>query len=652
MSWVQPVLINLGIALILGLIINFALRASIPYFMRKGYFKKRHSKPTASSAPLLIQGAHVIVGDGRVRNGVDVLIEQGNITRVDSSRIDVPGARVIQAHGKTLIPGLIDAHCHLDFLNTRSGFSARMQARFGLSEPSQELLRFGVTSIRTMSEPPKLVLRLRDRTRSKNRVGPTMVVAGPAFTAPGGHPQVTVCRDNAWLGKNMVRTPTTDTQARTMVRALKSQGVDLIKIVYQGGHYAEFGEAINKLPDSVALAIIDEAHKHGLPVGVHTHYATDVAFLIEAGADSIEHGVLEEDAAPELLRNWANGHTFLIPTLSITEVVNNASQQSYLPQASRNLGHAIHAGVRIAAGTDSMVGAMPADTLHRELQLMVAAGVTPAQAIQAATGNAAEVLRLHDRGLIKAGMAADLVLLNSDPLEEIENVSDINLVIQHGQIVHQTEPAAPVALSNYVVPPNGVERFTDNTGATYSHAVEVTIDASRFKSDRVRTITYTDPQSQKVLRTETLRCDKQLRTLEWSCEVPDENTDLRAVAHGRRISLSGTLNGKTVSRGYANDRAPWMQGLIFDAPTFITSQMESLEFTSIGTSGRGALMAATFELTKARRQTEPGKTQVTLVLSQWRAFWNAKATYDAGTGTLIGYKPMGKSEMRNVEHTH
>lgn len=646
MSWVQPVLINLGIALVVGLIVNFALRALIPYFTRKGYFRRSRNKQTRSSAPLLIREAHVIVGDGSVLNGVDLLIEEGNIARVESSRIDVPDARVIEARGKTVMPGLIDAHCHLDFLNSRSGLSARMQARFGLSEPSEELLRFGITSIRTMSEPPKLVLGLRNRIRTGRRVGPTMVVAGPAFTAPGGHPQVTVGRDNAWLGRTMVCTPTTDTEARTMVQALKSQGVDLIKIVYQGGHYAEFGTAINKLPENVAFAIIDEAHKQGLPIGAHTHYASDVAFLIEAGVDSIEHGVLEEEAPPELLRVWAKKHTFLIPTLSIAEVVNNASQQSYLPQASRNLGRAVKAGVRIAAGTDSMIGAMPADTLHQELRLMVAAGVAPAQAIQAATGNAAEVLRLSDRGLIKTGMAADLVLLNSDPLEGIESVSDIALVVQHGQIVHETKPAAPVALSDYAPPANRIERYIDNTGAAFSQAVEVAIDSSTFESDGVRTITYSEPESQQILRTETIHSDKQLRTLEWSCAVPSENTDLRAIAHGGRISLSGTLNGNAVSRGYANGGTPWMQGLIFDAPTFITSHMESLVVTSIGTSGRGALMAAEFEFTKDRHQTQPGESQVTLVLPQWRGFWNAKATYDAATGSLIGYKPKGKGGMR------
>ena len=87
---------------------------------------------------------------------------------------------------------------------------------------------------------------------------------------------------------------------------------------------------------------------------------------------------------------------------------------------------------------------------------------------------------------------------------------------------------------------------------------------------------------------------------------------------------------------------------MFDASTFITSQMESLVVTSIGSSGRGALMAAAFELTKDRRQTQPGKTQATLVLPKWRAFWNAKIIYDAETGSLIGYKPMGTGEMRKV----
>src|SRR5699024_2384564 len=126
MSWVQPVLINLGIALVLGLIINFGLRALIPYLTRKGYFQKSGRKQPRSSAPLLIREAHVLVGDGGVLNDVDILIEQGNITRIESSRLDVPGARVIDARGKTIMHGMVDGERHPDVLNTRHGFSARM----------------------------------------------------------------------------------------------------------------------------------------------------------------------------------------------------------------------------------------------------------------------------------------------------------------------------------------------------------------------------------------------------------------------------------------------------------------------------------------------------------------------------------------------
>lgn len=122
-----------------------------------------------------------------------------------------------------------------------------------------------------------------------------MRIAGPALTAPGGHPQVTVCRDNPWLEKHMTRGITGTGQARDTVRALNEQGVDLIKIVVQGDTYAEFGDTLRKLADSEVEAVIDAAHALGMRVSAHTHYQDDVAMLLRMGIDSIEHGVIEHE---------------------------------------------------------------------------------------------------------------------------------------------------------------------------------------------------------------------------------------------------------------------------------------------------------------------------------------------------------------------
>ncbi len=123
----------------------------------------------------------------------------------------------------------------------------------------------------------------------------------------------------------------------------------------------------------------------------------------------------------------------------------------------------------------------------------------------------------------------------------------------------------------------------------------------------------------EITHTKTGRSFRRFHQWCWRV-TPHENTDLRAIAHGGRIPLSGTLNGRAVSRGYPTGRTPWMQGLMLDASTFITSQMESLAITSIGSSGRGALMAAAFELTKDRRQTQTGQgrdAQGALSLNHW-----------------------------------
>ncbi len=591
---------------------------------------------------MLVRRAHVITGAGSDLGTADLLIRDGRIARISADPIDAPDDEpVIDAAGRTVMPGLIDAHLHIDFLGATNGLSGWRRARRH-RQTLDELLRSGITSVRTMADPLAQILWLRKRSGSPRCPGPRLVVAGPAITAPGGHPQITVCRDNPWLQKHMVRVVEDEEQARSVVRSLHEAGVDLIKIVFQGGVYAEFGDRLNKLTLDAARGAIEEAHARGLTVSAHTHYQPDVDLLLGLGIDSIEHGVIEDriDDGDGFLQRWADSGVPPVSTLTIAQLVRDRSGRQYLEVAGENLRRAHEAGVRIVAGTDSLVGAMTAGSLHDELRLMVEAGLPPSAVIRAATQNAAELLGLPDRGRVEEGATADLLVLNSDPLEDIDAASDISMVIQGGRIVHRAEQRAPVELRPYTVPDEPVEHYLDGTRGAVDHDVRLEVDSSRFGTDGLRTLTYTDPDTGATLRTETLRSDPKLLTREWTCRIPGDGTDVTARLAGRRIELTGTFRGQQVTRGYPLGGSRWMQGMVFDAAGFVTGPGRVLDFLAIGTTGRGALEASGFELTVDARTAE--EVTATLVMPRWRRFWSARVRFDAATGELTRYEVTGK----------
>lgn len=598
----------------------------------------------------LLSRTHVLTGDGHELPEADVVIADGRILRISDQRQVVPGARVIDGRGKTLIPGLIDAHCHLDFLAVRSTVRSWIQARFVLPRALRELVRHGITTVRCMADPLAAVLRVRRRIKSRRSVGPRMVIAGPALTAPDGHPESTLAKDNPWLRTRIARPLTEPAQARETVRELHAAGVDLIKFVYQGGLYGPDRIELHQLSIEVARAIVTEAHRLALPVSAHTHYEDDVDTLLELGVDSIEHGVIEHDLTKSsTLRAWSAAGTPLVPTLTIASMFPGPDGDLYIDQASRNLNRAHRAGVRVVAGTDAMVGAMPANSLHEELRLMVEAGLSEAEALRAATGDAAALLGLDDRGVIAEGNAADLVLLGSNPLERIENVADIDLVFSDGVLAYEAPaPAQPPDLSDYTVIGPDIMEYIDRTGATMPDEVVLQYDRSRFDAEGIRSLTYIDPRSGEALRTETAASGSDLVTREWACVIPGEQTSLHAATNTHQIALTGTLGGKRVSRSYPLRGQTWMQLLPFDPATFVTSTDQILTFVSIGTSGRGALQLTDFELTKKGSGTTgvgDGYVQAELVMPRWRRFWGAVMRYHAGTGDLLHQHIRGKKEQ-------
>lgn len=593
----------------------------------------------------LISHVHVITGDGTQIHDADVRLKNGRIAEVAQKRLPAAHAEAIDGRGKTLMPGLIDSHVHLDFLKVRNGLHGRLWARSGLKSALRELIEHGITSVRCMGDPLHLVTRVRTRLKSRPADGPRMVIAGPVLTAPGGHPVVTVAAENKWLSKHLAVELDNPADARAAVRRLHNKGVNVIKLVYQGGRYGETGVTLGKLTGDVMAAIIDEARAVGLPVSAHTHHQDDVDTLLSVGIHAFEHGILEEDiVGGETLARWAESGTWLIPTLNIVALVRDWEGRNHLATAAANLLRVYRAGVRIAAGTDSMIGALPATSLHEELRLMVDAGLPADDVLRMATGDAARSIGLPDHGLVGPGRVADLVLLNSNPAEQIENIGDIAMVFRDGRLVHHVESPKPLDLAPYRPGPGPVTEYVDDTKNTIDGTARVTYDTTGFDTDRIRRIEYADAASGRVLRTETVTSAPDLQTTRWTCDVPDEDTALLAERNGPNVNLSGRFNGEDVSRTYPLRGRAWMQTFLFDAAVFVISPPQRLLFVSIGTRGRGALAMTEFELTETGRETLDGRECVStrLVMPQWRRFWAALGWYDVQSGELVQSHTKGK----------
>jgi len=378
-----------------------------------------------------------------------IVIDGGVIQTMAPDALVRGEAKVLDLNGLTVVPGFIDVHVHFGgfvvddpdwqfsywsafpfFLDAVSGFKKRRTLALGS----------GVTTVRSAGDNHPQILRLRDRIRAGKLVGPEIVAAGPIFTAPGGHPAGTIYKDNRYVVEHATRQVDDPDEARAGVQRLASDGVDQIKAVYGAVNPFDLDHPVPKLKRRVLQALVDEAHRCGLPAMVHVGTAKDAIEAVSAGADSLEHGILPGADSPEcpaeLLGAMADRGTFFVPTLSAAWAMKRM-----FPAALRNTMRWVadmhRAGVSIALGTDAGApGVVIGRAAHRELGLLVEAGLTPSEAIAAGTRNAAGVIRRADHlGTIGPGRQADLVAVAGDPLENIRMTREVRLVLKNGAVV-------------------------------------------------------------------------------------------------------------------------------------------------------------------------------------------------------------------------
>jgi len=447
------------------------------------------NRELARGDTFLIRGARIFVGDGKVIDNGSVLVRDGKIAEIFEGTGPDPKtlkAETVEAAGKTILPGLIDVHVHL---GAPGGFYADMTKYYadpdkGMQRELAAYLYSGVTTVRSVGDGLDGMLKLRAEVSNGTVLGSDLQTCGPMFTTAGGHgteyfkdlPATIRARAEA---RNL-RLPATSEQAHQQVDELKKQKVDCIKAILEAG---AGGMVFNRLDTGLFKAVAQEAHADSLPLAVHTGDARDVTDAVQAKADSIEHGSFREKIPDAILEQMARQGTFYDPTLSVGEAFKDFAagkidllKRSLVQQvgpadllrgteeamsspemearrkaiaqypidmaiAADNLKRAHEHGVLLVTGSDAgNYLVIHGPTVQHELELWVQAGIPPAVALQAATLNAARLLRIDSHiGSIRAGNDADLLIVDGNPLEDISATERISTVVFKGERIDRSE---------------------------------------------------------------------------------------------------------------------------------------------------------------------------------------------------------------------
>ena len=432
--------------------------------------------PAIAQQPTILRNATVIDGTGApMREHVDITLRAGLIESIAPASQSAPiGATVVDCTGKTILPGLISAHSHLGVLENNATPSATAYNLPNVTAALNQFERFGVTTIVSLGLNRDMVYDLRAQLRSGSLGGATLLTAGRGIGVPDGAPPLAVAPDQ-------VDRPTTADEARRDVDDFAAHHADLVKIWVDPLH----GKS-PEMPPSIYEAAIDQAHKDHLHIAAHEYALADAKQLVADGIDVLAHSVRDQPVDAAFIQAMLTHHTWYIPTLALDEsfylfAADPAQLQSAFfraaagPQllarlsapgyvattladptttqhlqdesmARQNLKALFDSGVQIAFGTDSGAapGRIPGYSEHRELEDLVAAGLTPLQALTIATGRTGQLIHSLDPtlnvGLVSPGYSADLIVLTADPLADIGNTHHIAAVYHRGQLIPNPPP--------------------------------------------------------------------------------------------------------------------------------------------------------------------------------------------------------------------
>ncbi len=356
----------------------------------------------------------------------------------------------------TVLPGLIDCHTHLGSRADRYDEIYRFkdtpfQSAFAAVVHARKTLEAGFTSVRDVGSEPFLAVDLRNSINEGLVPGPRIVASGPPISITGGHgdlnnysPQTRV---SMFPEEKDFQIADGADQVRHVVRAQIKYSVDVIKIIASGGVLSKGDSpgAPQYTPEELKAAA-EEAHMAGRKIAAHAHGTQGIKNAILAGIDSIEHASLVDDEGIRLAKERG---TYLVMDIYNDDYILGKAQEFGLPQENidkekmvgrlqrENFHRAVNAGVKMAFGTDA--GVYPHGDNARQFFHMVKFGMTPAQAIRAATSNAADLIgRVKDVGTIEAGKFADLIAVSADPLQNVRVLENVGFVMKGGKIYKDT----------------------------------------------------------------------------------------------------------------------------------------------------------------------------------------------------------------------
>jgi imidazolonepropionase-like amidohydrolase len=412
---------------------------------------------------VLFEGARLIVGDGRapIENSAFV-VGNGRFLRVGrKGQLRAPdGAVRVDVTGKTVMPALVNLHGHLGYASDLS-FAAENYTRETLIDHLNRYAYYGVGAVLTLgTDAGDLASLLREEQRAGTIGGALVRTAGRGLAALEAGPAFAPMKPAAY---GVV----SEEEARKAVRDLAAAKVDVVKIWVD-----DRNGTVQKLQPNLYGTIIDEAHKHNLRVIAHVFYLSDAKNLVRAGIDGFAHLVRDQEIDDELIALIRRRNVFIMPNLGGSERASYAESPPWLEDPAlgetvsrqvirrlagsfasrdagtvararntyrnmqRSLARLVAAGARIALGTDSGIpDQFFGYTEQRELELMGAGGMTPAQVIVAATRTPAEILGLEQLGTVAEGKSADFIVLDANPLDNIANTRRIARVYIRGKEV-------------------------------------------------------------------------------------------------------------------------------------------------------------------------------------------------------------------------
>lgn len=374
----------------------------------------------------------------RAQQNVSFLVEEGKIAKVGAGLPAPDGCKVLDYSGKTVMPGMINAHTHIGFVSPFDGGETPNETDITIAALHElhKMLKAGVTYIRVCAGngTPYLDLHLRNAMRRGAVKGPNIMAAGRGITMTGG------------AGHYCEIECDSPDETRKAARFVLKQGVDFIKIVSTGSITTPGifpgNPQLNK--EELEAAII-EAHKAGKTVATHAHGSAGIRNALAAGIDSIEHGsFLCEDE--KLIETMIKQGTWLVPTLSAPYFLVERGKRGEIPAYQydksvatapswyKSFTMAHKAGVKIAMGSDCFGGTILHEDTWHEVRLMAEYGMTNMEAIQASTRNCAQLMQIADtHGTLEPGKAADFIVLENNPLDDICALEHVWKVYKDGE---------------------------------------------------------------------------------------------------------------------------------------------------------------------------------------------------------------------------